>query len=224
VSRLSRQQLGRGTLRPIQSGDRAGNGADCVARLVDAQHPSAAKLVADLEKKTLVDPTKDAMGFPSGVPGIPDSISCRRTSFSLCSITTGVRVRSQRRVGQPDQRPAADQARIAIEGCREWMWTGTVGRVPTTQRDAPLGTYLGWNITAGSGLNSMETLSRRPGVQLHRWHGAIFQTKAQRLAAGDPRLSLEERYGTQPATCCSNCRCETTHLSRVICSQQTVTP
>ena len=71
------------------------------------------------------------------------------------------------------------------------------------QNDAPLGTYLGWNITAGPGDVGYETPSR-PGRPFHagqvcNYVGGMvpfFKTKLQREAAGDPRLSLEERYGT----------------------------
>ncbi|HTV00749.1 MAG TPA: alpha/beta hydrolase domain-containing protein [Luteitalea sp.] len=61
--------------------------------------------------------------------------------------------------------------------------------VPSVQLQAPLGTYLGWNtIRAGA----------------FAGHGCGFQggwlpfakTKAERLTTRDPRLSLEERYGT----------------------------
>ena len=57
-------------------------------------------------------------------------------------------------------------------------------------RDAPLGTYLGWNITAGGA---------RPfhQGQICDYAGGMIpfaRTKAEREAAGDPRLSLEERY------------------------------
>jgi hypothetical protein len=65
-------------------------------------------------------------------------------------------------------------------------------------RDAPLGTYLGWNITDGR--------SGPPPAQFRPFHkdqncdyvGGMIpfaKTKAERLASGDPRLSLEERYG-----------------------------
>ena len=61
--------------------------------------------------------------------------------------------------------------------------------VPSVQLQAPLGTYLGWN-------------TFRAGV--FAGHGCGFQggwipfakTKAERSANRDPRLSLEERYGT----------------------------
>ena len=62
--------------------------------------------------------------------------------------------------------------------------------VPSVQLQAPLGTYLGWN-------------TFRAGV--FAGHGCGFQggwipfakTKAERIANRDPRLSIEERYGTR---------------------------
>lgn len=56
-------------------------------------------------------------------------------------------------------------------------------------RDAPLGTYLGWNVVA-DGFHA---------GQLCNYVGGMIpfaKTKAERLASGDPRLSLEERYKT----------------------------
>jgi hypothetical protein len=63
-----------------------------------------------------------------------------------------------------------------------------LGGVPVVLRDAPLGTYLGWNIVA-EGFHK---------GQICGYHGGMIpfaRTKAERLATGDPRLSLEERYG-----------------------------
>ena len=64
------------------------------------------------------------------------------------------------------------------------------GGVPIVLRDAPLGTYLGWNITAARGLPS------GPGLQLRRRLVPFARTRAERHGPGDPRLSLEERYGS----------------------------
>jgi hypothetical protein len=66
-----------------------------------------------------------------------------------------------------------------------------LGGVPVVLRDAPLGTYLGWNITAGGA---------RPfhQGQICNYVGGMIpfaKTRAERMAIGDPRLSLEERYG-----------------------------
>jgi hypothetical protein len=59
--------------------------------------------------------------------------------------------------------------------------------VPSPLHQAPLGSYLGWNVT-------------RAGFYKGRGCGfaggfiPFAKTKAERLATGDPRLSLEERY------------------------------
>ena len=67
-----------------------------------------------------------------------------------------------------------------------------LGGVPVVLRDAPLGTYLGWNITAGGA---------RPfhQGQICNYVGGMIpfaKTRAERTATGDPRPSLEERYGS----------------------------
>ena len=54
---------------------------------------------------------------------------------------------------------------------------------------APLGTYLGWNETA-SGYYKGSICAFVGGFV------PFAETKAQRLASGDSRRSLEERYGT----------------------------
>jgi hypothetical protein len=58
--------------------------------------------------------------------------------------------------------------------------------------EAPLGTYTGWNPLAGGFFKGH--------IQaLGGGYIPFAKTKAQRLASGDPRLSLEERYGTHEA-------------------------
>jgi len=64
-----------------------------------------------------------------------------------------------------------------------------LGGVPVVLRDAPLGTYLGWNITA-AGFHKSQNCDYTGGVV------PFAVTRAERMASGDPRLSLEERYGT----------------------------
>jgi hypothetical protein len=61
--------------------------------------------------------------------------------------------------------------------------------VPSVLHQAPLGTYLGWNVTA-------EGFFKGSGCGLSGGYVPFAKTKAERLAAGDPRPSLEERYGT----------------------------
>ena len=69
-----------------------------------------------------------------------------------------------------------------------------MGGVPTVLNDAPLGTYLGWNITAGPADGTAYNGRPFHAGQVCNYVGGMvpfFKTKAQRLAAGDPRKSLE---------------------------------
>ncbi|HXA68054.1 MAG TPA: alpha/beta hydrolase domain-containing protein [Bryobacteraceae bacterium] len=61
--------------------------------------------------------------------------------------------------------------------------------VPSALHQAPLGTYLGWNITA-------EGFFKGAICGLAGGYVPFAKTKTERLANGDPRPSLEERYGS----------------------------
>jgi hypothetical protein len=67
-----------------------------------------------------------------------------------------------------------------------------VSGVPSVLRQVPLGTYVGWNVTA-AGFNKGKICGLNGGYM------PFARTKAERIASGDPRLSLEERYGTHDA-------------------------
>jgi hypothetical protein len=62
-----------------------------------------------------------------------------------------------------------------------------IGGVPVVLLDAPLGTYLGWNITA-TGFHKNKLCMYAGGMI------PFATTKTERAANADPRLSLEERY------------------------------
>jgi hypothetical protein len=64
-----------------------------------------------------------------------------------------------------------------------------VAGVASVLRQAPLGTYLGWNVTASGFDKGKVCLLNGAFVPFAR-------TKAERSASGDPRQSLEERYGS----------------------------
>ena len=65
-----------------------------------------------------------------------------------------------------------------------------IGGVPVVLRDAPLGTYLGWNITAAGALPfHQDKICMYAGGMI-----PFTKTRAERMAKSDPRLSLEERY------------------------------
>jgi hypothetical protein len=61
------------------------------------------------------------------------------------------------------------------------------GGVPVVLHDAPLGTYLGWNLTA-AGFHKGQICNYAGGMV------PFAKTKAERMATKDPRPSLEERY------------------------------
>ena len=63
-----------------------------------------------------------------------------------------------------------------------------IGGVPVVLLEAPLGTYLGWNITA-TGFHKGQVCNYQGG-----WI-PFAKTLAERMVTGDPRLSLTERYG-----------------------------
>jgi hypothetical protein len=67
--------------------------------------------------------------------------------------------------------------------------------VPSVLHQAPLATYLGWNVVAGGFFAG----------QICGFQGGSLPfavTKAEREKTGDPRLSIEERYGTREGYVC----------------------
>ena len=67
-----------------------------------------------------------------------------------------------------------------------------LGGVPVVLLDAPLGTYLGWNVTAGGAMPFHQG-------QICNYAGGMIpfaRTQEERKAGNDPRLSLVERYGS----------------------------
>jgi len=138
----------------------------------------------------LVDADKDAMGFPS-IPGIPAGLPSNFI-MPVLDYDWGARFDDNDTSGVPSNQPPAIKRVIRMKVPRVDADGNEMGGVPVVLRDAPLGTYLGWNITAGGA---------RPfhQGQICDYVGGMVpfaKTRAERLANADPRLSLEERYGT----------------------------
>ncbi|MFO1184781.1 MAG: alpha/beta hydrolase domain-containing protein [Bauldia sp.] len=135
----------------------------------------------------LVEPTKEAMGFPT-IPGLPAQAPTGLINPVLDydfgpefnyvdggGIATIVPPKVKRVI-------PAKVPRVDADG-------NELGGVPVVLRDAPLGTYVGWNITAAGFYKD----------KICNYVGGMIPfaiTKAERTAKGDPRPSLEERYGT----------------------------
>jgi len=147
----------------------------------------------------LVEPSMQAMGFPKGVPGIPDSIFLPENFiFPVFDYNWGPLYDHSEASGVPTNAPPPIRHVIKMLVPRVDADGNELGGVPTVLRDAPLGTYLGWNITAGPGDPGYNNQPFHAGQVCDYVGGMVpfAKTKAQRLAANDPRLSLEERYKT----------------------------
>jgi hypothetical protein len=141
----------------------------------------------------------NAMGFPRGVPGIPDSIFLPENFiFPVFDYDWGPLYDHSEASGVPTNAPPPIKHVIKMLVPRVDADGNELGGLPTVLRDAPLGTYLGWNITAGPGDPGYNGQPFHRGQVCDYVGGMVpfAKTKAQRLASGDPRLSLEERYKT----------------------------
>jgi Alpha/beta hydrolase domain len=139
---------------------------------------------------TLVDPTQAAMGFPSNVPGIPSSIFLPENFVNpVFDYDWGPQFNEFDATGVPTNIPPPIKSIIAMKVPKVDADGNEMGGVPTVLRDAPLGTYLGWNITS-SGFHAGQVCNYTGGMV------PFAHTMAERLASGDPRPSLQERYGS----------------------------
>ncbi len=139
----------------------------------------------------LVDANKTAMGFPT-IPGLRPTVPEADFIMPVLDYDWGPQFNATDASGVPTNAPPPIKQVIRMLVPRVDADGNEVGGVPNVLTDAPLGTYLGWNITAGGA---------RPfhQGQICNYVGGMIpfaKTRAERLASGDPRLSLEERYGS----------------------------
>lgn len=150
--------------------------------------PSSYPKVAD---GMLVPATAVAMGFPilPGMP-IPDGIANPLLVYDL-----GEEFLYNDLSGVVANEPAPITAVIQPLVPRTDADGNEVGGIHTVLQQAALGTYLGWNITASGYMKGQY-------CSLSGSYIPFASTRSERLAANDPRLSLEERYGTQRGYMC----------------------
>jgi hypothetical protein len=138
-------------------------------------------------ERFLVEPTKQAMGFPT-IPGIPASAPTGLINPVL-DYDWGPEFDPSDASGVPTNMPPPIKQVIPMLVPRVDADGNELGGVPVVLREAPLGTYLGWNITV-AGFHAGKICNYAGGMI------PFARTKAEREASNDPRLSLEERYGT----------------------------
>jgi len=141
-----------------------------------------------LAKGDLVPPGHASTGFPV-IPGqpLPDGVFVPLYDYDFgpafkYADVSGVMASQPPAVRQvlPQLVPKVDADGNELAGIRSVLL------------EVPLGTYTGWNpIARGFFKGQIQALG---GGYI-----PFAKTKAQRLEAGDPRLSLEERYGTHDA-------------------------
>lgn len=140
-----------------------------------------------LASGTLVDPTRAAMGFPA-IPELPADAPTGLINPVL-DYDFGPEFNYVDGSGVQTLVPPTVKRAIKMKVPKVDADGNELGGVPVVLRDAPLGTYLGWNITAG-GFHKGKICNYAGGMI------PFAKTRAERMASSDPRLSLEERYGS----------------------------
>ena len=153
------------------------------------------------DRSNLVPPTLAAMGFPTGVPQLRDLAprapeaatinGANETPFinPVLDYDWGAQFNPSDGSGIPTNFPPAIKQVINMFVPRTDSDGNELGGVPVVLRDAPLGSYFGWNVTA-AGFHQSQNCDYTGG------YVPFATTKQERIQNSDPRPSLEERYGT----------------------------
>ncbi len=149
--------------------------------------PSQWPKIAD---KNLVAANKYAMGFPT-LPQLRSTIPEPDFIMPVLDYDWGPDFKAVDGSGIASMAPPPIKQVLPMLAPKVNADGNEYGGVPVVLLEAPLGTYLGWNITAGGA---------RPfhQGQICNYVGGMIpfaKTASERQATGDPRLSLQERYG-----------------------------
>lgn len=138
-----------------------------------------------LDRGELVSPTQAALGFPT-IPGVPlpDGVLTPLYEYDFGPHFNYSDVSGVMTVQPPPIRQVLPTVvpKVDADG------NETTG-VASVLHQVPLGTYTGWNTVAGGFYKGQIRTNAGGFIPFAR-------SKAERLASGDPRPSLEERYGT----------------------------
>ena len=140
---------------------------------------------------TLVPANKRDIGFPA-LPGLRPTIPEPDFIMPVIDYDWGAAFNPLDGSGVAGNAPPPIRQVLAMYAPKVDADGNERGGVPVVLLDAPLGTYLGWNVTAG-GAQPFHA------GQICNYVGGMLPfaaTLAQRVAAGDQRPSLQERYGS----------------------------
>jgi hypothetical protein len=143
-----------------------------------------------LREGNLAPANKLAIGFPT-LPGLRTSLPEADFIMPVHDLDWGPQFNAIDGSGVPTLAPPHIKQVLAMHAPKVDADGNELGGVPVVLAEAPLGTYLGWNITSDGA---------RPfhAGQICNYAGGMIpfaRTRAEREASNDPRLSLEERYG-----------------------------
>jgi hypothetical protein len=160
---------------------------DMVAWIRNGTTPPASRYPR-LSDGTLVRATKAAVGFPD-LPTVQLKDNFENPLFDY---DWGSNFNYPDLSGALSKLPPAIKQVIPLLVPKVNADGNEISGVPSVLHQAPLGTYLGWNIIPAGFYKGQQCA----------FTGAFIPfaaTKAERITAKDPRPSLEERYGTQKA-------------------------
>lgn len=143
-----------------------------------------------IKDKNLVAATKNAIGFPT-LPQLRRTVPEPDFIMPVLDYDWGPKFNAVDGSGVASMAPPPIKQVLPMRAPKVNADGNELGGVPVVLLEAPLGTYLGWNITAG-GVRPFHQ------GQICNYVGGMIpfpKTMAERQATGDPRLSLQERYG-----------------------------
>jgi len=141
-----------------------------------------------LREGTLARAEKSALGYPA-LPGLRPTLPERDFIMPVHDLDWGPGFNAVDGSGVPTLAPPRIRQVLTMLAPVVDADGNERGGVPVVLAEAPLGTYLGWNVTA-AGFHAGQICDYVGGMV------PFARTKAEREAAGDSRLSLEERYGS----------------------------
>jgi hypothetical protein len=144
-----------------------------------------------LDRGELVPATKEAVGLPE----IPALAFDESPVNIVLDYDFGPRFVANDMSGVIDRQPPRIVRVIPTYVPRVNRDGNETSGVPSVLHQAPLGTYLGWNLTAAGFFAGR-------GCGFAGGYVPFARTREERQAAGDPRPSIEERYGTLKGYAC----------------------
>ena len=153
--------------------------------------PPPASRYPTLAAGTLAPAHKAALGFPT-LPGLRATLPEADFIMPVLDYDWGPRFNAQDGSGIAANAPPRIKQVLSMLAPKVDADGNELGGVPVVLLAAPLGTYLGWNVTAGGAQPFHQG-------QICNYAGgmiAFARTAADRLASKDPRPSLQERYGS----------------------------